>query len=209
MSAVRFHTYWAPWEGQDGASALQSLGQQPCPCPCSARAPGSPRHLALGLPLLHQVAAVQPDSTPCSIIRVLGVWGPAGKHVLAASAQDHLGQGTRAGGLGAWQALCPPLRQLLGPPLPPPGLWRGSNDCTLYTPQEPRDPAGPRAPTVGCLGLWPVRGPPLRPGPRWPSRRTSMSMLETSCVAMSWQPSFSALAGMSASEYQLRFTVCA
>lgn len=38
---------------------------------------------------------------------------------------------------------------------------------------------------------------------------TSMSMLEMSCVEMSWQPSCSAEAGMLASEYQLRFTVCA
>lgn len=99
-------------------------------CPCTR----DPPHLALGLPLLHQVAAVQPDSAPCGIIWVLGVWGPVGKHVLAAPTQDHLGQSMRARGLGAWQALCRPLRQ---PPRPPPGLRSGPNDVPSAPPKSP------------------------------------------------------------------------
>lgn len=58
--------------------------------PLVPRAPLGPHHLVPGLPLLHQVAPIQPDSVLCGVTRILRVWGPLGKHVLSASAQDHL-----------------------------------------------------------------------------------------------------------------------
>ena len=71
----------------------------------SAPPPVSPHYLLLGLPCLHQVLLVLPDSIHTGIIWVFRVWGPHRKHVFSASTQDHLEPEIRAGGLGAWLAL--------------------------------------------------------------------------------------------------------
>ena len=65
----------------------------------------SPHHLVLGLPLLHQIPLVLPDSGLIGIVWIFRVWAPLRKHVLSASTQDHLEPEIRAGGLGAWLAL--------------------------------------------------------------------------------------------------------
>ena len=93
---------------------LGSLGEQnlasahsptPQTQPCCTPAPMSPHHLVLGLPLLHQIPLVLPDSGLINIIWVFRVWGALRKHVHSASTQNHLEPEIRAGGLGAWLAL--------------------------------------------------------------------------------------------------------
>ena len=86
----------------------QPIAQHPSPGPDVAPAPMSPHHLVLGLPLLHQIPLVLPDSILTSIIWVFRVWGPLRKHVLSASTQDHLGSEIRTGGFRAWLALYSP-----------------------------------------------------------------------------------------------------
>ena len=94
--------------GQNQASAHSPTPQAQAHC---SPAPMSPHHLVLGLPLLHQVPLVIPDSI---VIWVFRVWGPRRKHVLSASTQDHLGPEIRASGFRAWLALySPPLTQSL------------------------------------------------------------------------------------------------
>ena len=88
--------------GQNQASAHSPTPQARPDC---TPAPVSPHHLVLGLPLLHQVLLVLPDSIHTGIIWVFRVWGPHRKHVFSASTQDHLEPEIRAGGLGAWLAL--------------------------------------------------------------------------------------------------------
>ena len=137
---MRFHTYWAPWEGR---TRPQSISPTPQAQPRCTPAPMSPHHLVLGLPLLHQVPLVLPDSI---VIWVFRVWGPRRKHVLSASTQDHLGPEIRADGFRAWLALySPPLTQSLPPQS---GLWDGlSPPVNFYrvtpTPTN-RDPARPQ-----------------------------------------------------------------
>ena len=139
-SSVRFHTYWAPWEGR---TRPQSISPTPQAHPRCTPAPMSPHHLVLGLPLLHQVPLVLPGSI---VIWVFRVWGPRRKHVLSASTQDHLGPEIRADGFRAWLALYSPL---LTQSLPPQsGLWDGlSPPVNFYrvtpTPTN-RDPARPQ-----------------------------------------------------------------
>ena len=99
---MRFHTYWAPWEGR---TRPQPIARHPRPGPAVPPAPMSPRHLVLGLPLLHQIPLVLPDSGLIGIVWIFRVWAPLRKHVLSASTQDHLEPEIRAGGLGAWLAL--------------------------------------------------------------------------------------------------------
>lgn len=76
-------------------------------------------------------------------------------------------------------------------------------------PPRAQTPSWPQGSDCALPGTLRSEGPSPPPGPRGPSRRTSMSTLEMSCAAMSRQPSSSAAAGTSASEYQFRFTVCA
>ena len=102
-SSVRFHTYWAPWEGR---TRPQSISPTPQAHPRCTPAPMSPHHLVLGLPLLHQVPLVLPDSILFCIAWVFRVWGSLRKHVYSASTQDHLGPEIKAGGFGSWLALC-------------------------------------------------------------------------------------------------------
>ena len=144
---------------------LGSLGEQnlasahsptPQTQPCCTPAPMSPHHLVLGLPLLHQVPLVLPDSI---LIWVFRVWGALRKHVFSASTQDHLEPEIRAGGFRAWLALySPPFTQSLPPQSglwdglsPPvncetPGLWVAWN-C-IESVSHPLCPASPCAPHV-------------------------------------------------------------
>ena len=94
---------------------LGSLGEQnlasahsptPQTQPCCTPAPMSPHHLVLGLPLLHQIPLVLPDSILSYIVWIFRVWGPLRKHVYSASTQDHLGPEIKADGFGSWLALC-------------------------------------------------------------------------------------------------------
>ena len=73
--------------GQNQASAHSPTPQAQAHC---SPAPMSPHHLVLGLPCLHQVLLVLPDSIHTGIIWVFRVWGPLRKHVFSASTQDHL-----------------------------------------------------------------------------------------------------------------------
>ena len=100
---MRFHTYWAPWEGQNQASVHSRTPQARPRC---TPAPVSPHHLVLGLPLLHQIPLVLPDSILSYIVWIFRVWGPLRKHVYSASTQDHLGPEIKADGFGSWLALC-------------------------------------------------------------------------------------------------------
>lgn len=195
-SAVRFHTYWAPWGDRDD-------GPQPCAVP---RAPARP--LALRRP--RRPEAPSPGAGPAT---------PApgrGRPASLRSGPRHPGtrgpgspRGTCTGGLHPGSpAPAHEGRWAWGRPwVPPPGRWSGPGDCRLHTPGSPdtQPTAGLR---LGCLGRGRCGARPsaLARGPR---RRTSMSTLETSCAAMSWQPSRRASAGIWASEYQFRFTVCA
>ena len=88
---------------QNQASAHSPTRQARSRC---TPAPVSPHHLVLGLPLLHQIPLVLPDSTLSAIFWVFRVWGSLRKHVLSASTQDHLGPEIKAGGFGSWLALC-------------------------------------------------------------------------------------------------------
>ena len=89
--------------GQNQASAHSPTPQAQAHC---SPAPMSPHHLVLGLPCLHQVLLVLPDSILSAIFWVFRVWGSLRKHVLSASTQDHLGPEIKAGGFGSWLALC-------------------------------------------------------------------------------------------------------
>lgn len=106
MSAVRFHTYRAFWEGQTGLDPSPTPRSPALVLLQTPAARSAHHHLVLVLPLLHQVPTIIPDSALGGIARVLRVSGPLGKHVLAASAQDHLDDRIRTGGLGAWPACC-------------------------------------------------------------------------------------------------------
>ena len=99
---MRFHTYWAPWEGR---TRPQPIARHPRPGPSVPPTPVSPHHLVLGLPLLYQIPLVLPDTGLIDIIWIFRVWGSLRKHVHSASTQDHLEPEIRAGGLGAWLAL--------------------------------------------------------------------------------------------------------
>ena len=162
---MRFHTYWAPWEGR---TRPQPIARHARPSPAVPPAPVSPHHLVLGLPLLHQIPLVLPDSVLSAIFWVFRVWGPLRKHVLSASTQDHLGPEVRAGGFGAGPWLClhtapNSIHQVCGMTCPHLYLLHG------YLPpfwQTHRDSARPQ--TVGCLGLGHVfhhlfPAPPLAP----------------------------------------------
>ena len=134
---------------------------------CTPAAPVSPNHLVLGLPLLHQILLVLPDSVLSAILWIFRVWDSLRKHVLSASTQDHLGPEVRAGGFGAgpWLYLYKllTLHQVCGMACPHLYLLHG------YLPpfwQTHRDSARPQ--TVGCLGLGHVfhhlfPAPPLAP----------------------------------------------
>ena len=99
---MRFHTYWAPWEGR---TRPQPIARHARPSPAVPPAPVSPHHLVLGLPLLYQVPLVLPDSILSYIVWIFRVWGPHRKHVFSASTQDHLEPEIRAGGFRAFLAL--------------------------------------------------------------------------------------------------------
>lgn len=155
----------------------------------------------------HSCTRLRPSSLVPFWVVSLGYSGsgvPLGNMNLRPPPRITCSQRTWAGGLGA-EGLLPlltdspqlPIRSVEGP-----GLY------LLYSilPKRPRQAAG-----FGQLDAWTLASPVLPFDDTTPLafELTSMSMLEMSCVAMSWQPSCSAEAGMLASEYQLRFTVCA